>query len=344
MLPDIDGHQVLEQLKASSKTRNIPVEIISAHSENKSEALTQGAIGLQTKPVSSEQLQQVLNEIENQSKVKTQKILIIEDDKNHSTATTRLLENRGLQANSVSTGEAGISEITTGQYDCVILDLGLPDMTGIELLQKINSTELEHLPAFIVYTGKELTDAEQSELDKYSSTVVIKGVDSPARLLDDISLFLHNIEENVQQNISEKDKLSMRLLHDEDDMLQGRKILLADDDMRNAYALSKKLLAIGCDVEIADNGKEALELLEKNSDFELILMDIMMPIMDGNEAMSKIRNMKEYQKVPIIALTAKTMPEDRELALQSGASEYLTKPIDFEKLISILRIWLFNPT
>ncbi|PKG38415.1 response regulator [Psychromonas sp. Urea-02u-13] len=344
MLPDIDGHQVLEQLKASSKTRNIPVEIISAHSENKSEALTQGAIGLQTKPVSSEQLQQVLNEIENQSKVKTQKILIIEDDKNHSTATTRLLENRGLQANSVSTGEAGISEITTGQYDCVILDLGLPDMTGIELLQKINSTELEHLPAFIVYTGKELTDAEQSELDKYSSTVVIKGVDSPARLLDDISLFLHNIEENVQQNISEKDKLSMRLLHDEDDMLQGRKILLADDDMRNAYALSKKLLAIGCDVEIADNGKEALELLEKNSDFELILMDIMMPIMDGNEAMSKIRSMKEYQKVPIIALTAKTMPEDRELALKSGASEYLTKPIDFEKLISILRIWLFNPT
>ncbi|ALO33739.1 hypothetical protein CMT41_02680 [Colwellia sp. MT41] len=342
MLPDIDGHQVLEQLKSSLKTQHIPVEIISAHSENRSEALAEGAIGLQTKPVSSEQLHQVLVEIENLSTAKIRQVLIIEDNKHHSKATRRLLENIGLKATCVSTGEEGCVAILTGKYDCVILDLGLPDMSGIELLKQVNAGTLEVLPPVIVYTGKEITDQEQAELDKYSSTVVIKGTGSPERLLDDISLFLYDIEEKSSKLTKLKDKKSMRLLHDEDAILQGRKILLTDDDMRNSYALSKKLIDIGCDVEMANNGKEAIELLREHNDFELILMDTMMPVMDGNEATQIIRNMKHYKKIPIIALTAKTMPEDRELALTSGASEYLTKPIDFEKLVSILRIWLFK--
>ena len=342
MLPDIDGHQVLEQLKSSLKTQHIPVEIISAHSENRSEALAGGAIGLQTKPVSSEQLHQVLVEIENLSTAKIRRVLIIEDNQHHSKATSRLLENIGLKATCVATGEEGCVEILTGKYDCVILDLGLPDMNGIELLKQVNTGNLEVLPPVIVYTGKEVTDQEQAELDKYSSTVVIKGTGSPERLLDDISLFLHGIEEKFSKLNSAQDKKAMRLLHDEDAMLQGRKILLTDDDMRNTYALSKKLIDIGCDVEMANNGKEAVDILREQNDFELILMDTMMPVMDGNEATKIIRTMNNYKKTPIIALTAKTMPEDRELALKSGASEYLTKPIDFEKLVSILRIWLFK--
>ena len=342
MLPDIDGHQVLEQLKSSLKTQHIPVEIISAHSENRSDALAGGAIGLQTKPVSSEQLHQVLVEIENLSKAKISQVLIIEDNPHHSKATKRLLENIGLKTTCVATGEDGCAEILTGKYDCVILDLGLPDMTGIELLKQVNAGKLEVLPPVIVYTGKEVTDQEQAELDKYSSTVVIKGSGSPERLLDDISLFLFDIEEKFGKITTAKDKKSMRLLHDEDAILQGRKILLTDDDMRNTYALSKKLIDIGCDVEMANNGKEAVEILREQNDFELILMDTMMPIMDGNEATQIIRTMNNYKKIPIIALTAKTMPEDRELALKSGASEYLTKPIDFDKLVSILRIWLFK--
>jgi CheY-like chemotaxis protein len=215
-------------------------------------------------------------------------------------------------------------------------------MTGIELLQQVNAAEMELLPPVIVYTGKEISKEEQAELEQYSSTIVIKGIGSPERLLDDISLFLHGIEDKLSKVMTAKDKKAMRLLHDEDAILQGRRILLTDDDMRNTYALSKKLIDIGCDVEMAINGKEAITMLDYDDSFELVLMDTMMPVMDGNQATMAIRAMKNYKNIPIIALTAKTMPEDREQAIKAGASEYLTKPIDFERLISILRIWLFK--
>jgi CheY-like chemotaxis protein len=342
MLPDIDGHQVLDQLKSNSKTQHIPVEIISAHSENRSEALAGGAIGLQTKPVSREQLQQVLSEIENLSKAKIRQLLVVEDNDHHRKATQNLLENIGLKVTSVDEGKQACQEILTGKYDCVILDIDLPDISGFDVLKQINDAEMRPLPAIIVYTGKELNDQEHALLEQYNSTIVIKGTGSAERLLDDISLFLHNIEQKYSKKMTAKDKEAMRLLHDEEAILQGRKILLTDDDMRNTYALSKQLIDIGCDVEMANNGQEALDLLNEHDDFELILMDTMMPIVDGNEATRKIRQMTHYKNIPIIALTAKTMPEDRELALQAGASEYLTKPVDFEKLVSILRIWLFK--
>ncbi|MCJ8321872.1 MAG: response regulator, partial [Colwellia sp.] len=350
MLPDIDGHRVLERLKSDDNTRHIPVEIISAHSDDRREALSQGAIGLQTKPVSSEQLQQVLIDIEKMAKAKIKQILIIEDNKHHSKATRRLLENIGLITHCVTTGEEGYQAILTNKYDCVILDLGLPDISGIELLDKLNQNKNKNkkktgvLPPVIIYTGKEITDQEQTQLDKYSATIVIKGVGSAERLLDDISLFLHQIERDINQSNNNKNKVNMHLLHDENTMLADRKILLVDDDMRNTYALSKQLIDIGFDVDMANNGQEALDMLEKQDDFELILMDTMMPIMDGNQATIKIRKMKNYKNIPIIALTAKTMPEDRENALEAGASEYLTKPLELEKLLSIMRIWLFKKT
>lgn len=338
MLPDIDGHRVLEQLKFSLKTRHIPVEIISAHSDDKNAALVQGAIGLQTKPVSQEQLLTVFDQIRAFSASELRHVLVIEDDIANQTLISRLLENSDIDIKCVDNGSQGVDEIMSGQYDCVILDLGLPDFSGFEVLKRIDASDLARVPPVIIYTGKEITDEEQDELNKYSSSIVIKGVGSAERLLDDISLFLHDIE----SRFCTSSRKTIHMLHDEDSMLKGRKVLLADDDMRNTYALSKKLIEIGLDVEMAHNGKEAVEQLEQDKNFELVLMDTMMPEMDGYAATRKIRAMSHYKQIPIIALTAKAMPEDREESLQAGASEYLTKPIDFDKLLSIMRIWLFK--
>ncbi|WP_064791601.1 CHASE3 domain-containing protein [Shewanella woodyi] len=338
MLPDIDGHQVLEQLKFSLKTRHIPVEIISAHNEDKNAALVQGAIGLQTKPVSQETLLSVFDEIKSFSSSELRRLLVIEDDAGNQTSIVRLLEGSDIDIKCVDKGTEGVEEILSGQYDCIILDLGLPDISGFEVLKQIESSKLERIPPVIIYTGKEITDQEQLELNKFSSTIVLKGVGSGERLLDDISLFLHDIESRFATD-SQK---TIHMLHDEDAMFQERKVLIVDDDMRNTYALSKKLIEYGFEVEMAHNGKEAVEQLTEDKSFELVLMDTMMPEMDGYQATKRIREMEHYKQVPIIALTAKTMPEDREKSLQSGASEYLTKPIDFEKLLSIMRIWLFK--
>ncbi|MBW8183836.1 CHASE3 domain-containing protein [Shewanella nanhaiensis] len=338
MLPDIDGHQVLDQLKFSLKTRHIPVEIISAHSEDKNAALVQGAIGLQTKPVSQETLLSVFDEIKSFSSSELRRLLVIEDDAGNQASIVRLLDGSDIDIKCVDNGSEGVKEILSAQYDCVILDLGLPDISGFEVLKQIEGSELEKMPPVIIYTGKEITDEEQSELNKFSSTIVLKGVGSGERLLDDISLFLHNIESRFDT----EGQNTINMLHDEDAMFQHRKVLIVDDDMRNTYALSKKMIEVGFEVEMAHNGKEAVELLTEDKSFELVLMDTMMPEMDGYEATKLIREMKHYKKLPIIALTAKTMPEDREKSLQSGASEYLTKPIDFEKLLSIMRIWLFK--
>ncbi|MCJ8340738.1 MAG: response regulator [Pseudomonadales bacterium] len=337
-LPDIDGHQVLEQLKFSLKTRHIPVEVISGHTEGKVKVLGQGAIGLLVKPVKEQELLEVLSKITSISSSEVRNILIIEDDTGNRIATTRLLENSKMSITSVATGEAGCSEISSGKYDCVILDLGLPDMTGFEVLKRINTQKTTSIPPIIIYTGKEITEQEQAELSHYSSTIVIKGVGSAERLLDDVSLFMHHLA--GQQKQGEKESISLH--HDEDLILQNRKILLVDDDMRNSYALSKRLIESGLEVELANNGKEAVKFLEQNNDIELVLMDIMMPVMDGNQAIKLIRQNQVYKSIPIIALTAKTMPEDRQKCFDSGASEYITKPIDFDKLLSIMRIWLFK--
>ena len=338
MLPDIDGHQVLEQLKYNLKTRHIPVEIISAHSEDKNAALAQGAIGLQTKPVTQETLIKVFDDLKAFSSSELRRVLVIEDDVGNQTSIVRLLESCDIDIKCVATGTDGIKEVLSGQYDCVILDLGLPDISGFEVLKCIESSELALVPPVIIYTGKELTDAEQGALNQFSSTIVVKGVGSGERLLDDVSLFLHDIESRF---CSDSQKV-INMLHDEDAMLKGRRVLLVDDDMRNTYALSKKLIEVGFDLDMAHNGKEAVEQLEQDKSFDLILMDTMMPEMDGYEATRLIRAMTHYKQIPIIALTAKTMPEDRERSFQAGASEYLTKPIDFEKLLSIMRIWLFK--
>ncbi|MCP5006572.1 MAG: response regulator, partial [Planctomycetes bacterium] len=337
-LPDIDGLQVLEQLKFSLETRHIPVQIISGYDNEQSKFMDQGALGYLQKPVNEEQLHTVLEEIEKITKSNIRNILVIEDDEGSRRGISRLLENSNININCVDTGSEGCNEILSKKYDCVILDLSLPDMTGFDVLDNINNGKSNELPPVIIYTGKEITDKEQAELEKYSASTVIKSSGSPERLLDDVSLFLHNVESKNKNECKE----TIRMLHNEDAMLKDRKILLVDDDMRNTYALSKELIEIGLNVEMAKHGQEAVELLEKDHSYEMVLMDIMMPVMDGYEATGRIRKMQEYKEIPIIAFTAKAMPEERNKCLESGASEYLSKPIDLETLMSLMRIWLFK--
>ncbi len=339
-LPDIDGHHVLEQLKFNLRTRHIPVQIISGHDAGQNKSLTQGAMGFLMKPVMADQLNTVLQDIASIAKNDARKILIVEDDKGSQRAVAGLLKGSASAIKCVSKGQDAIREILSNEYDCVILDIGLPDISGFEVLKQINEQQSRALPPIIIYTGKELTDQENAQLEKYTASIVVKGVGSPERLLDETSLFMHSIESKLQNGTQQ----AIRMLHDEDAMLKGRKILLVDDDMRNTYALSKKLIEVGLNVEMAKHGQEALEQLKIDSSYELVLMDIMMPVMDGYEATRHIRQMQQYKDIPIVALTAKAMQEDREKCLAAGASEYLMKPIDFDKLLSIMRIWLFKHT
>ncbi|MEY8204917.1 MAG: CHASE3 domain-containing protein [Bermanella sp.] len=337
-LPDIDGHHVLEQLKFNLRTRHIPVQIISGHDEAHHKILQQGAMGFLMKPVMEQQLNSVLVEIASIGKSDARKILIVEDDKGSQRAVAGLLKSSASAITCVASGKDAIKEILFNEYDCVILDIGLPDISGFEVLKQINEQQSRALPPIIIYTGKELSDDENAQLEKYSASIVVKGAGSPERLLDETSLFMHSIETKLQNGTQQ----TIRMLHDEDAMLKDRKILLVDDDMRNTYALSKKLIEVGLNVEMAKHGQEALEQLNKDGDYELVLMDIMMPVMDGYEATRHIRKMQQYKDVPIVALTAKAMQEDRDKCLAAGASEYLVKPIDFDKLLSIMRIWLFK--
>jgi len=332
-LSGLDGCQVIDQLKRHREIRHIPVQIISAHTDDKQKILSLGAIGFLSKPVEEHQLQSVFTKIKKLTHSEVRHVLLIEDDASNQKATAQLLANDNIKINSVSTGESGYEQILTEKYDAIILDLGLPDMSGFELLKAVDESELKNIPPIIIYTGREISEEEQKELDQYSSSIVIKGVGSAERLEDDLSLFLHQADKNIKEEVN--------LVHDEVALLKDRKVLLVDDDMRNCYALSKMLMEIGIIVELAENGKEAITLLEQTDDFELVLMDTMMPVMDGNKATALIRQMDHYKNIPIIALTAKTMPEDKEKCLQAGASEYITKPVDFDNLVSILRIWLF---
>ncbi len=336
-LPDISGRQVLEQLKQNIKTRHIPVHILSAEDKN-TEVLQMGAIGFLTKPVSGEDVDELFGKLENLLEDGIKRVLLVEDDTNNRLAVTRLIANKEVDICAVGTGREAQEKLLSETFDCVILDLSLPDISGFELLNRLSHNDNLLLPPIVVYTGRELTSDEYKELSEYTSSIVIKGANSPERLLDETTLFLHSIESSLpseQRNI-------IKMLHNSEQVLQGRKILLVDDDLRNTYALSKVLREHGLEVILADNGELALEKLDQEEDIELVLMDIMMPVMDGYEAMRRIRLQETFKKLPIIALTAKAMPEDRSKSIAAGANDYCTKPIDVEKLLSMIRVWLFK--
>ncbi|WP_235941587.1 response regulator [Paenibacillus puerhi] len=336
-LPDMDGLKVLDHLKRDSNTRHIPVHIISGKDAGKA-SLTKGAVGFLAKPIGSADIDAVFERIEHVLNERIKQVLIIEDDPGNQKAIYELLKHKKVEIHSAYTGEEGIELIRQHAYDCVILDLKLPDMNGQELLERLVDDPRISTPPMIINTGQELTQDEYKELNRFTDSIVIKGANSPERLLDEVSLFLHS----VQKTLPEEQRLMLRMALDSDESLKGRKVLLVDDDLRNTFALSKVLRQHGLDVVMADNGKLALEKLESEPGIELVIMDIMMPIMDGYEAMRLIRGNPRYQNLPIIALTAKAMAGDREKCIEGGANDYMTKPVDTDKLLSLIRVWLFE--
>ncbi|AGF77112.1 signal transduction histidine kinase [Desulfocapsa sulfexigens DSM 10523] len=336
-LPGMSGWTVLSRLKEDSSTRHIPVHVISA-SDHDNEALKMGALNFVTKPIDAEVLIDALVQLRDMASARGKKVLLVEDDNTLSQVLKNFIMADDIEFLRASTGAQALTILRESTPDCVILDLGLPDMGGEELLRIINDVEeLQKIP-IIVYTGQDLTSQQKALLDQYSRTTILKGPLSHERLLAEITLFMHRAEKDLppqQQEIVQR-------FYNKEHVFKGRKILLVDDDMRNVFSLRKILSDKDLDVVVGKNGMEALEQLKKNDDIDLVLMDIMMPVMDGFEAMAKIRKEKKFKNLPIIAITAKAMKGDRKKCIDGGANDYLAKPIDTERLFAMLRVWLHD--
>ncbi len=335
-LPDMNGLDLLSNLKENSSTRHIPVHIITGSTDSRF-ALQKGAIGFLTKPVGKADIEDALRKVEDFHDKKVKDILLIEDDSTLRNAISKLIGDSDVKIKAVGTGKAAIEELQGHGYDLVILDLGLPDMTGFDLLHFIDENQV-NLPPIIVYTGKDLTREEDLELRHYAESIIIKGVRSEERLLDEAALFLHRLIDKMP----EKKRRMIIDLHETDAPFKGKTVLIVDDDMRNVFAISKLLSEKGMNILKAENGSKALELINSTKGIDLILMDIMMPVKDGYETMRRIRKMEEFYKIPIIAITAKAMKKDYEECIAAGASDYLPKPVDIGRLFSMLRVWLYR--
>ena len=334
-LPGINGKQVLHELKVNPSVRHIPVHIISAN-DRSLEPIREGAVEYLMKPIAKEELEQAFNRIENFVDRKIKKLLIIEDSENSRKAIKILIGTGDVECYEAATGKEAIALFENNHIDCIILDIGLPDMTGFELIHTLSEMKGHNLPPIIVYTGKELTKEENNLLHKYSDSIIIKGIKSEERLLDETALFLHR----TISSLPKSKQMMIHNLHDKEAIFHSKKILLVDDDMRNIFALSKILQERGMEVIKSEDGKNALKMVEEHSDIDLVLMDIMMPEMDGYEAMKRIRSQIKFRNLPIIALTAKAMKDDKQKCIDAGANDYITKPIDVERLLSLMRVWL----
>ncbi len=336
-LPGIDGQEVIDHLKANLKTRAIPVHVISA-SNFDIELLKKGAIGFLSKPVTKEQVDAVFDKIKELTAKPLKKLLVVEDEAITRKSIEKLLKDDNVDIISTESGEKAVELLKSEKFDCMVLDLGLNDLSGFEVLKKIQKDEKASKVPVVIYTARELTRQEDETLKKYGSSIILKGAHSFERLLDETALFLHQVEADfsgVKKKMSEK-------LHN-DNILKDKTVLLVDDDMRNVFALSSVLENYDMNVVVGKNGKEAIEKLKENAaDIDLVLMDIMMPEMNGYDAIKIIRKEKQFEKLPIIALTAKAMKGDREKCIAAGANEYLSKPVEKEKLVSMLRVWLYK--
>jgi HAMP domain-containing protein/CheY-like chemotaxis protein/GAF domain-containing protein len=337
-LPVMDGWTVLDRLKHHPDTRHIPVHIVSA-GDGRQNALKAGAVAFLEKPISKEGLENTFGEIRSFIDRGLKRLLVVEDDESQRQAVVELIgSDEDVEVTAVGSGEAALEALDLEHFDCMVLDLKLPDMGGFTLLEKLKEDERHSSIPVIIYTGKELTRSEETKLKKFAESIVVKDASSPERLLDETSLFLHRVERKLPK---EKRRM-LEQLHSADEVLKQRKILIVDDDVRNVFALTSVLEAHGMEVLYAENGKDGIELLRQHPEVDLVLMDIMMPGMDGYETMRVIRSEESFKQLPIISLTAKAMKGDREKSIASGASDYITKPVDTDQLLSLMRVWLYK--
>ena len=339
-LPDYSGLGVLDQLKRNPQMRHIPVHVVSV-ADYSQEALAMGAVGYAMKPVKREELAQALQRLEAKFSQVVRNVLVVEDDERQRESIRQLLENEDVHITAVRNAAEALEQLRTVTFDCMVMDLNLPDFNGNELLTKMAETDEVAFPPVIVYTGRSLTGDEEQELRRFSKSIIIKDARSPERLLDEVTLFLHQVESKLPV---ERQRM-LQVARDRDAALEGRRILVVEDDVRNIFALSSLLEPKGAKIEIARNGREAIETLARSrlngaEPIDLVLMDIMMPEMDGLTAMREIRKQPEWKKLPIIALTAKAMKDDHERCLSAGANDYIAKPLDVEKLMSLVRVWM----
>ncbi|MBS2020394.1 MAG: response regulator, partial [Deltaproteobacteria bacterium] len=336
-LPVMDGLKVLEQLKAHPQTRHIPVHVVSG-TDRKLEGLSRGAVAYLQKPVSKEALDKTFVDIEGFLERKASRLLIVEDDERERKSMVDLIGTEGVETSAVGTVDEALKALAETRFDCLVLDLSLGGGSGFELLEKMaKKPDLKAIPV-IVYTGRDLTPQEETRLKKFARSIILKDARSPERLLAETTLFLHRVEAQMSGP-------KRKMLHEAagaDAIFEGKKVLIVDDDVRNIYALATVLEEAGMSVVFAENGREGIEMLQKTPGVGIVLMDVMMPEMDGYETMRRVRQMPEYRSLPILALTAKAMKGDREKCLAAGASDYVTKPVDPDQLLSLMRVWLYS--
>jgi CheY-like chemotaxis protein len=331
------GWTVLNNLKLDPATRHIPVQMLSIE-EERQHGLSHGAFSYLVKPATTEDLERAFDRIKTYVTPHTKRLLIVEDNDIERQSIVELLGHDDVEIQGVPTGAEALALLKTQSFDCCVIDLRLPDMSGFELMTAMQADDsLRALPV-VVSTGKTLTEEEESRLRAFAKSIVLKDVQSPERLFDETALFLHR----VVAELPEPKRKMLARLHGSNDVLHGRKVLVVDDDVRNIFALTTVLENHEMDVVSATNGRQAIEIIEEIPDLSIVLMDIMMPEMDGYETMRRIRNNPQLRTLPILALTAKAMKGDREKCLEAGASDYIAKPVNTDQLLSLLRVWLYR--
>ncbi|HEY1043634.1 MAG TPA: response regulator [Telluria sp.] len=334
-LPDQSGLTVLEEMKRDPRTRHIPIHMVSVE-DHVQKALEMGAVGYAFKPVAREELVDAVQRLEQRLQHRAHKVLVVEDDSTLRENLVLLLAADDIEITTAGTAAEALELVSGRTFDCVVLDLNLPDSSGYELLEKMASGGRYSFPPVIVYTGRQITREEEQQLRRYSRSIIIKGAKSPERLVDEVTLFLHRVESSIPPD---QQKL-LQQARQRDAGFEGRRILLVEDDVRNIFALSSVFEPLGAELKIARNGIEALKALEDDAEMDLVLMDLMMPEMDGLTAIREIRRDPARARLPIIALTAKAMADDRRSCMEAGANDYIAKPIDVDKLLTLCRVWM----
>jgi CheY-like chemotaxis protein len=336
-LPQLNGEAVLDHLKRHPETRHLPVYVLAGEDAER-DLRHAGALGCLAEPATPELLGGVFDELAEFLDRRSRSVLLVEADERERDALGDLIGGSDVEIVGVGSREQALAELDGRRFDCMVLDLELEDGTGFQLLDRIRRAKrFRNLPV-IVHTRKELSAREEERLRRYAEAIVVKDVRSPERLLDETSLYLHRVEARLP---ADKRQMLERL-HMADAVFEGKKVLIVDDDVRNVFALTSVFERRGMEVVFAENGREGIEALKANPDVSLVLMDIMMPEMDGYEATRAMREMPDFQRLPIVALTAKAMKGDREKSISSGASDYITKPVDVDQLLSLMRVWLYR--